>query len=136
MNVKKVLAIVGVLSIFSSTTAFATTGQYFYRLTRGGPSKYTNLVTKDDGDPIAYVTATSNSDWNEGEEGYYVRVRDKNDNPMTSLDQLGGPIYNAGSYTLSYDLRTGRANAQYRLWASYNDDQPYSSCYAIGRWTP
>lgn len=137
MNIRKVLVIAGLLAVFSSTSAFATTEAYYYSLLRGGSSKCSSLVTKDGFEQTAYVTATSNTDWEEGTEGYYVRVRRFNGLAMTSIDQLGGPIYKAGIYQLSYDMEHyGMQGTQYRLWASYNDDQPNTECYATGRWTP
>ncbi len=132
MNVRKALVIAGLLAAFTTTSAFAYNSTYNYHLNRGASSISTGLVTKDDNDQNAYVTATSNSNWLEGQEGYNVRVRDSSGNPM--MDFI--TIYSAGSYTLSYDYGTGYANHGYRLYLNYDESQPYSGCEATGRWCP
>lgn len=83
MNIKKTFAIIGLLAVFTTTTAFATTGTYDQYLVSGDSSVAVDSQVKDDGEQTAYVTPDATSDWNPGLERYNVRVRDSSYNYAT-----------------------------------------------------
>lgn len=113
-------------------TAYATTGSFYFNLTRNEVSS-SSIQYKDDGEQIAYITVTNSDLSSVPNDTMHLRVRTEYGELATSAVEVKGTT---GRYYPRYTLKEGIAGAGYKLYGQYDYASPYQKGMAEGRWTP
>ncbi|GEM_PF-2871595 len=112
-------------------TAYATTGNFYFKLARNEVGS-SSIQYKDDDEQMAYITVTSSDISNVPNDIMHLRVRTEY-GQMATNEVL---VKEVKPYYPTYDVRRGIEGDGYKLHGQYDYQSPYQQGIVQGRWTP